>query len=218
MSKAFRRLSIVLALAFLVALAGVPVRAEEPAAPETATTSDYHAPALRVDCKAPFQLPSSARRAIGDVVLNFQAIILRDGTVGYVELLNDDRPYPGVEQAARESLRNWRYEPGTLAGEPVDAGVIVSVQFRGSAAASVTRAAEKWIPRNPGNKMIPGVDSALFTGDLDGYVPMSLENSNPTTVTRPTCQFVAGPRCGYLVGGGPTVLVDAPVGVSSGNR
>jgi TonB family protein len=210
MSKAFRRLSIVLTLAFVVALLGAPVRADEPAAAATLTTDDFQGPKLLPECKADFQLPSSSRRAVGDAVLKFQAIVLKDGSVGYAELLNNDRPYPGVEQAARQAFRNWRYHPGQLGGLPVDAGVTIFVQFRGAAAASVTRPANQWTGRDLA-KSFPGFDRAVFTGKLpQGNRPLADDLTGPFDQPHNGCQFQAGPRCAYMASGGPTTRVDLP--------
>jgi hypothetical protein len=197
MSKAFRRLSVLFTLAFLVALAPVAVLAEEPAAPATSTADDYQGPRLLPDCKAPFQLPGDARRSVGDSVLLFQAVVLKDGTIGYAELLNDDRPYPGVEQAARDSFRRWRYAPGTLGGEAVEAGVTISVQFRGGAAAAATRPAETWNMK--AGATFPGLDQIILRDGLrsSGHSGKNWEHNTTTVQSVPKCEFTAGPFCGH---------------------
>jgi hypothetical protein len=197
MPKAFRSLSIVFTLAFLVA--PVAALADEPADSATATADAYQGPRLLPDCKAPFQLPSDARRAVGDKVLTFQAVVLKDGTVGYSELLNNDRPYPGVEQAARASFRSWRYAPGTLAGEAVDAGVTISVQFRGASAASVTRPAESWDMKSGAS--FPGLEQIVLRDGLLSSQRGSHKNwehNKVTVVKQPGCEIVGGPLCMYM--------------------
>ncbi len=207
MSKAFRNVSIAITLIFLVVLAGLPARADE------TPSSDFKGPKLLPNCKAEFQLPTAARHAVGDSLLVFQAIILKDGTVGYVELLNDDRPYPGVEQAARDSFRRWKYEPGKLAGQPVDAGVTISVIFRGMAAASMTRPADNWSFRDVSARSVPGMwDTAIFNGRHGGrYIPTGGDFPGGDVRHGTGCDFKAGPRCAYLIPGGPYFEVDMPV-------
>lgn len=214
MSKAFRNVSIVLALTFLVVAATVPAQAEE------TPTSDFQGPKLLPSVKAEFQLPTRARHAVGDSLLVFQAIVLKDGSVGYIELLNDDRPYPGVEQAARDSFRNWKYEPGKLAGQPVDAGVTISVLFRGMSAATMTRPADNWSFRDMNTgKDLPGLlDTAVFNGRRGSrYTPANGEFPGGDVKHGTGCDFKAGPRCAYLIPGGPFYQVDMPLADSGLN-
>jgi len=73
--------------------------------------------------------PEHARRAkIGGKVF-LQAIVERDGSVGEVSLLRCNRPGLGFEDAALAAVRQWRYEPATQNGEPVDAVITVIVEF-----------------------------------------------------------------------------------------
>ncbi len=209
MSKAFRNLFVVFTLTFLVVLAGLPALADE------TPSTDFKGPKLLPTCKAEFQIPSAARRAVGDSLLVFQAIVLKDGSIGFVELLNDDRPYPGVEQAAKESFRRWKYAPGTLAGQPVDAGVTISVIFRGMAAATMTRPADNWTVRNAsllGSKSFSGLlDTAIFNGRRGGhYAPAGAEFPGGDVRHGTGCDFKAGPRCAYLIPGGPFYEIDMP--------
>jgi hypothetical protein len=214
MSKVFRSLALVLALAVVVGMTGSPVRAEE--SPQT-VARDFEGPKLLPDCKAPFQLSPGARRAVGDAVLTFQAIILKDGTVGFVELMNDDRPYPGVEQAAKDSLRNWKYEPGKLGGVPVNAGVTISVQFRGASLASSTRPATAWSARELGS-VLPPLDKVVFSGGReDEYFPQSQPQDYGYDTARDTpCTGNARSGCWYVPGRGPLYEVEMPLTNASG--
>jgi len=209
MSKTYRNLSLLLALAFVLAIASGPVRADS----SQSAAPDFQGPKLLPDCKAAFDLSPSARRAVGDAVLTFQAIILKDGSVGFVELLNDDRPYPGIEQAARQSLRNWRYEPGKLGGVPVNAGVTITVQFRGSAVGSMTQPAQGWSSRELG-PVLPPLDRIVFDGSEPNYFPQSQTQDaglNTAGGFASTCSMRAGPRCAYVPMGGPFYAVDMPI-------
>jgi TonB family protein len=75
------------------------------------------------------RLPAAAKLqdAGGQVVL--QALVLKDGTVGEVELLHVSAPGLGLEQAAIQAIKKWRYKPAELDGQPVDALVNVFVAF-----------------------------------------------------------------------------------------
>jgi TonB family protein len=64
----------------------------------------------------------------GTVIL--QGIVRKDGTVGDLCVRFASRPNLGFEEAAKEAVLKWRYEPATLRGEPVDAYVTVRVDFK----------------------------------------------------------------------------------------
>ena len=57
-------------------------------------------------------------RVEGRVIV--QAVILMDGSVGDVEVLSSQPSDMGFEQAAIDAVRQWRFEPATQAGRPVD--------------------------------------------------------------------------------------------------
>jgi len=60
----------------------------------------------------------------GEVVLH--AIIGRDGVVSSLELV---RGHPLLAPAAIEAVREWRYRPYTLNGEPVEVETLITVRF-----------------------------------------------------------------------------------------
>lgn len=68
-----------------------------------------------------------AARVQGNVIL--QAIIQQDGGVGHLEILRCTRPSMGFEEAATEAVQNWRYEPATQNGRPVEVYFTVIVDF-----------------------------------------------------------------------------------------
>ena len=75
------------------------------------------------------RLPAAAKLqdVSGQVVL--QALVLKDGTVGDVDLLHVSAPGLGLEQAAIQAVKKWRYKPAKLDGQPVDALVNIFVAF-----------------------------------------------------------------------------------------
>ena len=63
----------------------------------------------------------------GNVIL--QAIIYKDGTVGDVEVLRCTRPNVGFEEEAVKAVEQWRYQPATQNGRPVDVYFTIQVSF-----------------------------------------------------------------------------------------
>ena len=72
------------------------------------------------------EYPALARQARvqGQVVL--QAIISRDGAIENLQVL---RGHPMLVQAALDAVRQWRYRPYVLNGEPVEVETQVTVNF-----------------------------------------------------------------------------------------
>lgn len=60
----------------------------------------------------------------GEVVLH--AIIGRDGAVSSLEVV---RGHPFLAPAAIDAVREWRYKPYTLNGEPVEVETLITVRF-----------------------------------------------------------------------------------------
>ena len=57
-----------------------------------------------------------------------EAVIDRDGKVRDVRVL---KPLPfGVDQAAADAVKQWKFSPGTRNGEPVDVFGILTLQFK----------------------------------------------------------------------------------------
>jgi len=72
------------------------------------------------------QYPQLARQARiqGTVVL--QAVIGKDGTVQHLRVLSG---HPMLIEAAMDAVRQWRYKPYYLDGEPVDVDTQINVNF-----------------------------------------------------------------------------------------
>lgn len=103
-----------------------PPASPGPVTPDGRTVSF---PLLIPDSKVSPDYPELARttRLQGRVIL--QAVILRDGTVDEVTVLQCTRPGVGFEEAAIEAIRRWRYEPGLQNGVPVDVYFTIVVEF-----------------------------------------------------------------------------------------
>ena len=65
-----------------------------------------------------------AARIQGDVVLH--AIIDREGRVAELQVISG---HPALAQAALAAVRNWRYRPTLLNGEPVEVETTITVSF-----------------------------------------------------------------------------------------
>jgi TonB family protein len=63
----------------------------------------------------------------GDVLL--EAVVLIDGTVGDVSILQSLDPSYGLDQQAVDAMRRWTFQPGTRNGEPVRVAVQVQMTF-----------------------------------------------------------------------------------------
>jgi TonB family protein len=74
------------------------------------------------------QYPESAkaRGARGTVLLN--GLILQDGTLGNLRVMAS--PDPDLASAALTAVRQWRYQPALLNGQPVEVETTVSVNFQ----------------------------------------------------------------------------------------
>jgi len=99
--------------------------AEPKAATQKVSVSSGVAQGMLVHRVAP-QYPAQAKQARlqGTVVL--QAVIGKDGSVTSVHAL---RGNPVLTQAAIDAVKQWRYKPYALNGEPVEADTQISVTF-----------------------------------------------------------------------------------------
>ena len=77
--------------------------------------------------------PTIAALADGEPVtgeVRLAATIRVDGSVTDVQVLSSSRPGAGLEQAAADAVRRWRYKPATRAGQPIDSRLTITVTFR----------------------------------------------------------------------------------------
>ena len=68
---------------------------------------------------------AKSQKAAGTVIL--EAVIATDGSVAAVEILRGVHVL--LDEAAVRAVRQWRYKPTELHGEPVEVLVIVTVTF-----------------------------------------------------------------------------------------
>ena len=87
---------------------------------------DVKAPEL-VHRVAPVYTPEAREERVQGVVI-VEVIIDRNGNVSDVHVL---KPLPyGLDQAAVDAVKQWKFRPGTLAGEPVEVFFNLTVNFR----------------------------------------------------------------------------------------
>jgi TonB family protein len=83
-------------------------------------------PQLTREIRANYTDEARRRGLEGDVVL--EIVVRRDGTVGSMRVLQSLGS--GLEQKAKDAVRQWRFSPATRYGTPVDVLVEVSVGFK----------------------------------------------------------------------------------------
>lgn len=77
--------------------------------------------------------PTVAALPTGEPVtgeVRLRATVRVDGSVQDVEVVSTTRPGVGLEQAALDAVRRWRYKPATRDGQPVDARLAITLTFR----------------------------------------------------------------------------------------
>ena len=87
------------------------------------------------DVKAPVTIsrveptyPEVARKARVQGLVIVECVIDKNGTVRDVKVL---KPLPfGLDQAAADAVKRWRFKPGTLNGQPVDVIFNLTVTFK----------------------------------------------------------------------------------------
>lgn len=59
--------------------------------------------------------------------VKFEAVVSRQGTIGELKLIGGPPP---LVQAALDAVRQWRYRPTQLNGEPVETVTTIDVNFQ----------------------------------------------------------------------------------------
>jgi len=73
------------------------------------------------------EYPELARLARVEGDVEFEAVISKDGTIEQLKVL---RGHPLLVNAALEAVRQWRYQPTLLNGEPVEVVTEITVNFK----------------------------------------------------------------------------------------
>ena len=105
---------------------------EESPAPAVAATGpvnlpeDADPPEADEDNPMP-EYPEAARTAGLESVVILKVVIEKDGSVGRVQVMKGDEPFIA---SALEAVRQWRYTPAQLEGQPIAVYRIVKIPFR----------------------------------------------------------------------------------------
>ena len=86
-------------------------------------------PALIESSRVPPSYPELARQAGVQGKVLLRAVILKDGTVGNITVLESSGTGLGFDEAAVKAVSRWRYKPGLQDGRPVETRVTILVDF-----------------------------------------------------------------------------------------
>ncbi len=84
-------------------------------------------PAVIKDVKPQYPAEAKEKRIQG--VVELDAVILEDGTVGEVTVTKSLDDTYGLDQAAVDALKQWLFKPGQKDGKPVPVRVAVEMSF-----------------------------------------------------------------------------------------
>jgi protein TonB len=102
-----------------------PVQAPKPVIPKQIRVGGNVQSAKLVNQPKP-SYPPLARQARIQGVVKFNAVIGRDGTIQNLTMVSG---HPLLVPAATEAVRQWRYQPTLLNGEPVEVVTQIDVNF-----------------------------------------------------------------------------------------
>jgi protein TonB len=71
--------------------------------------------------------PALARQARITGVVVLHAIIAKDGTISQLEVISG---HPLLVQSALDAVKQWRYQPEVLNGDPVEVDTTITVTFQ----------------------------------------------------------------------------------------
>ncbi len=108
-----------------LAAAPPPPPAPKPAAPKTIRVGG-NVQAARLTNKVMPQYPALARQARIQGVVRLQAVISKDGSIENLQVLSG---HPLLVPSALQAVRQWRYKPTYLNGEPVQVITEIDVNF-----------------------------------------------------------------------------------------
>jgi TonB family protein len=130
--QAFRRMLALWELPRLPAPAGADRAADHSGLPFDLTRGDMAGITNPKPIPGSQVIPRYPQTAIGKKVLGrvvLTAVIRTDGTVGDIKVVRPAGADCGLEQAAIEAVRQWRYTPATRDGEPVPVHFRIVVDF-----------------------------------------------------------------------------------------
>jgi protein TonB len=109
----------------LNSIASIPTAVPKVAVPQKVRVSSGVAQGNLIhNVKPPY--PPLARQARVQGMVVIQAVIGKDGTIQNLRVVSG---HPMLAQAALEAVKQWRYKPYYLNGEPVDVDTTINVNF-----------------------------------------------------------------------------------------
>jgi TonB family protein len=121
-------------LGLVVASAGVPMIAACARTTQVAGQPNVYTPGK--DVTTPVLVhevkPNYTREAMQAKIqggIKLEAIVLKDGTVGDVKVLQSLDTVHGLDEEAIKTMKQWRFKPGTKDNKPVDVQVEVEMTF-----------------------------------------------------------------------------------------
>ena len=85
------------------------------------------APVLTKEVKPNYT--SDAMRGRIQGIVTMEAVVLPDGSVGDVHITKSLDSKFGLDQEAIKTMKQWRFKPGTLLGQPVAVAILVEMSF-----------------------------------------------------------------------------------------
>ena len=102
-----------------------PVRESDPPVIRTARGNGQSAPSCQYCPQPAFTDPARLAKFSGDALL--QIVVTADGSTSGVSVMRG-LPYGLNDQAVR-TIQNWRFQPATQGGQPIDSSVRIEVAF-----------------------------------------------------------------------------------------
>ena len=98
---------------------------------QDAEAADVTPPQVILQTQKPPVFPPAALAARLSGVVSLKVAVLKDGSVGKIEVVDCSHPKVGFEQAAVEAVKKWRFDPGMREDEAVDYDLSFRLNFRG---------------------------------------------------------------------------------------
>jgi protein TonB len=101
----------------------------EAAAAAPSAPGDFVPPQIILGSQKKPVFPPAAWEARFTGAVLLEMTVLKDGTIGNVEIVRCTRPKVGFEEAAIAAVKGWRFEPGMENGEPIEVKTRLKLNF-----------------------------------------------------------------------------------------
>lgn len=165
-----KKISVVLTLLGAVCAVGALTMAAEIVDPDADGVS---APYLIAGSRVTPSYPPAAYAAKYEGEVSLKAMVNADGTVGDIEVLKSSRTSMGFENAAKEAVSQWQFEPARMGDAAVGSYTLVRLRFTPPSSRSRGSVASAFA--NSGSMMMPTAPLASAKTGGMASVPMSRE-------------------------------------------